>query len=84
MSYGRYHEPVAIKHYESYLQLNRHKPDVEPCGLVIISENFISGATPDGKVVFEGKFGITEVKCSGEYSSVDPKDICFISKYFCF
>ena len=83
LSYGRYHEPIAIKHYESYAKLKGHKTVVEPCGLVINSENFILGATPDGKVVFDGEFGIIEVKCSEEYSNVDPKDICFISKNFC-
>ena len=64
LSYGRYYEPIAIKHYESYTKLKGHKAVVEPCGLAINSENFILGATPDGKVVFDGEFGIIEVKCS--------------------
>ena len=56
---------------------------VEPYGLVINSENFTLGATPDDKVVFNGEFGIIEVKYREEYSSVYPKDICFISKNAC-
>ena len=32
--------------------------------------------------VFDGELGIIEVKCSEEYSNVDPKNICFISKNF--
>ena len=86
LSYGRSHEPIEIKHFESYIKLNGHKTVVETCGLVINSENFILGATPDCKVVFNEEFSIIEVKCSEEYSSVDPKDICFISKklLFCF
>ena len=81
--YGRYHETIAIKHYESYTKLKGHKTVVEPCGLAINSENFILGATPNGKVVFDGEFGIIGVKCSEEYNNVDPKYICFISKNFC-
>ena len=83
LSCGCYHEPVAIKH-ESYTNLKGHKSVVEPCGLIINSEKFILGATtPDGKVVFNGEFGIIEVKCSPEYNNVYPKDKCFISKNFC-
>ena len=44
LSYGRYHEPIAIKHFESYTKLKGPKTVVEPCGLVINSENFILGA----------------------------------------
>ena len=83
LSYGRYHKPNAIKYDESYKKLKGHKTVVEQCGIVINSENFILGATPDGKVVFDGEFGIIEVKCSEKYSNVDPKDISFISKNFC-
>ena len=82
LSYAHYHEPVAIKHYESYTKLKGHKTVVESCGLVINSENFILGTTPDGKVVFNGEFGIIEVKFREEYSNIDSKDICFITKNF--
>ena len=30
-----------------------------------------------------GNFSIIEVKCSKEYSIVEPTDVCFISKNFC-
>ena len=79
LSYGLCHEPISIKH-ESYAKLKGNKTVVEPCGLVIDSENVILGAAPDGKVVFDGEFCIIEFKCSDEYSNVDPKDICFISE----
>ena len=39
--------------------------------------------TPDSKVAFDGEFGIIEAKFSEEYSNVDPKYICLISKNFC-
>ena len=77
LSYGCYHEPIAIKHYKSYTKLKGHTAVVEPCGLVINSENFILGATPGSKVVFDRGFGIIEVKCSEEYSNVDPKDMFY-------
>ena len=83
LSYGRYHEPIAIKHYESYTKWKAHKTVVEPCGFVINSVNVILGATPDGKIVFDGEFGTIEVTYSEKYSNVDPKDICFISKNIC-
>ena len=82
LTYGCYHELIGINHHKSYAKLNGHKTVVEPCGLVINSENYILGATPDSKVVFDGKFGIIEVEYSEEYSNVDPKDIYFISKGF--
>ena len=52
----------------------------EPCGFVIDKNNFVVGATLDGKVVVDSEFGLLEVKCSEEYNNIDPKDICFISK----
>ena len=82
LTYGCYHELIGINHHKSYAKLKAHKTVVEPCGLVINSENYILGATPDSKVVFDWKFGIIEVKYSDEYSNVDPKNICFISKGF--
>ena len=62
------------------LQKIGHKTVVEPCGFVFDSEIFIFGAIPDGKVVSYGEFSIIEVKCSEEYSNVDPKGLCFISR----
>ena len=32
-------EPILIKHYETHTKLKGHKAVVEPCGLVINSEN---------------------------------------------
>ena len=53
---------------------------VEPCGFVIDKNNFVLGATTDGKVVVDVEFCHLEVKCLEEYKNIDPKDICFISK----
>ena len=75
-------EPIAIKSYESYAKLKRRKTVVESCALATNSENLVLGAATNREVVFETEFGIFEVKCSEKYSNVDPKDICFISKYF--
>ena len=45
------------------------------------------GAKLSGKIFFDGEYGIMEIKCSiieikcsEEYSNVDPKDIFFIYK----
>ena len=43
--------------------------------VLLLIQKALLGATPDGKVVFDGEFGIIEVKCSEEYGNVDPKDI---------
>ena len=59
---------------------------MEKCGLVIDSENYVSGASPDGKVIDiadPSAFGSIEIKCSEEYKDIDPKDICFIAKDSC-
>ena len=79
LAYGHYYEPIAIKH-ENYLRLSGYEVVVEPCGFVIDKNNFVLRATPDDKVVVDGEFGLSEVKCSEEYKNIDPKDICFISK----
>ena len=79
LAYGHYYEPIAIKH-ENYLRLSGYEVVAEPCGFVIDKNNFVLGATPDGKFVVDGEFGLLEVKCSEEYKNIDPKDICFISK----
>ena len=73
------YEPIAIKH-ENYLRLSSYEVVVEPCGFVIDKNNFVLGATQDGKVVVDGEFGLLEVKCSEEYKNIVSKDICFISK----
>ena len=80
LAYGRYYEPIAIKHYENYLRLSCYEVVVEPCGFVTDKNDFVLGATPDGKVVVNGEFGLLEVKCSEEYKNIDPKDICSISR----
>ena len=82
LSFGRYYEPIAIKMYERYMKTIGHNVSVEECGFVIDKNNYILGATPDGKVT-DGSFGIMEVKCSEEYRDNDPKDICFVSKHSC-
>lgn len=83
MNHGKYYEPIAISNYEKYFKSNGYDIEVEPCGLVIDEKNYILGATPDGKVTFNGSYGILEVKCSEEYKNVDPKDVCYISKNPC-
>ena len=67
MEYGKYYEPIAIKHYEQYMKLSGFDIYVEPSGLVIDGENYILGATPDGKVICNREFGILEVKCTDQY-----------------
>ena len=62
------------------MRLSGYEVVVEPCGFVTDKNDFVLGATPDGKVVVDGEFGLLEVKCSEEYKNIDPKDICFISK----
>ena len=61
--YRRYQELIVIKPYGSYTNL---KVDIaiafETRGLLIDSATFILGATPDKKVVFDGKFGNMEFK----------------------
>ena len=74
--HGRHYEPIAIKN-ENYLRLSCYEVVVEPCGFVICKNNFVLGATPDGKVVVDGEFSLL---CSEEYKNIDPTDICFISK----
>ena len=56
---------IAIRH-ENCLKLSGHEVAVEPCGFVIDKNNFVLGATPDGKVAVDGEFGLLEVKCSEE------------------
>ena len=80
LRYGKYFEPVALKNYENSLRINGYKVVVEPCGFVIDENNFVLGCTPDGKVLFDGEFGILEIKCPEQFSNVDPKNICFIAK----
>ena len=64
------------------MRLSGYEIVVELCGFVIDKNNFVLGATPDGKVVVGGEFGLLEVIFRGieEYKNIDPKDICFISK----
>ena len=53
---------------------------MESCGLVIHEQNYVLGASPDGEVILNTSYGILEVKCSEEYTNVDPKDAYFVSK----
>ena len=62
------------------MKINGYNAVVESSGFVIDENNFILGCTPDGKVLCDGEYGIIEIKCPEQYSNVDPKDICFISK----
>ena len=86
LDYGRHFEPIALQRYKTFMKLNNRPIQVEKCGLVIDSENYVSGASPDGKVIDiadPSAFGIIEIKCSEEYKDIDPKDICFIAKDSC-
>lgn len=83
MRYGKFFEPIAIQAYEKFMHLSGWKISVDQCGLVIDSQNFVLGATPDGKVFDGASFGILEVKCSEHYKDIDPKDVCSISKEPC-
>ena len=68
------------------MKLNNRPIQVEKCGLVIDSENYVLGASPDGKVIDmadPSAFGFIEIKCFEEYKDIDPKDICFIAKDSC-
>ena len=80
LSYGKYYEPIALKYYENFMKSSGYKLDVEPCGLVLDEKNFVLGASPDRKVRCDNDCGIIEIKCSEEYSNLDPKDICFVAK----
>ena len=79
MDYSKFYEPIAISYYEKYFKSHVYIK-VEPCGLVTDEQNYALGASPDGKVSLNDSYGILEVKFSGEYKNVDPKDVCFISK----
>ena len=87
MSYGRYYEPIAIKKYAKYMKSIGREALIEKCGLVLDAQNYVLGASPDGKVIDlscnTDMFGIIEVKCGDEYKDINPKDICFISKTSC-
>ena len=83
MDHGKFHEPIAISYYEKYFKSHGYDIKVEPYGLVIDEQNYVLGASPDGKVISNDSYGILEVKCSEGYKNVDPKDVCFISKNPC-
>ena len=75
MGHGKFYEPIAISNYEKYFKSIGYDIKVEHCGLVIDEQNYVLGATPDGKVSFNNSCGILEIKCSEEYKNVDPKDL---------
>ena len=83
MDHGKFYVPIAISNYEKYFKSNGYDIKVEPCGLVIDEQNYVLGATLDGKVSFNDSYGILEVKRSEEYKNVDLEDVCFISKNPC-
>ena len=56
---------------------------MESCSLVIDEKTHVLGVTTNGKVTFNGSYGILEVKCSKEYKNVGRKDVFFISKKSC-
>ena len=83
LSFGKYYEPISIPMYECYMKTIVHNVSVEEFGFVMDKNNYILGATPDGKST-DGSFGIIEVKCIEKYRDNDPKDIYFVSKNLCF
>ena len=86
LDFGRYHEPIALNHYEKYMKSRQHHLQVENVGLVIDYANYVIGASPDRKIIDSSEtfpHGIMEIKCSEEYKNNDPRDICFISKSSC-
>ena len=86
LDYGRHFEPIALQRYETFMKLNNRPIQVEKCGLVKDSKNYVSGGSPDGKVIDmddPSAFGIIEIKCSEEYKDINPNDICFIAKDSC-
>ena len=87
LNFGRYHDilplHIALQQYEKFMKSKQHHIQVENIGLVIDYENYILGATPDGKVVDPTEiypYGIIEIKCSEEYKNNDPLDICLFSR----
>mgnify|MGYP005950799817 CR=1 FL=1 len=58
-SYGKGNENSAKRKYLESFQ-ERH---IHDCGLVINPDFPFLAATPDGKVCFEGKTGVLEIKC---------------------
>ena len=83
MDHGKFYEPIAISNDEIYFKSHGYDIKVEPCGLVIDGQNYILGASPDGKGSLNDCYGILEIKCSEEYKNVDPKDVCFLTKNSC-
>ena len=87
LSHGRYHEPIALEKYTTYMRMVLSRNIlIENCGFVIDKNNYVMGATPDAKITDTSAtslFGIAEVKCTEEYKDIDPKDICYISNEFC-
>ena len=86
LDYERHFEPIELQRYKTFMKLNNRPIQVEKCGLVTDRENYVSGASPDRKVIDiadPSAFGIIEIKCSEEYKDIDPKDICFIAKDSC-
>ena len=86
LDYGKYYEPIALQRYEQYMKVSQHELHVQKCGFVIDHNNYVLGATPDGKVIDPSeshKLGIIEIKCSEEYKDIDPQDMVYIAKNSC-
>ena len=83
MSHAKFYEPIAVSYYEKYFKFHGYDIKMEPCSLVTDEQNYVLGASPDGKLILNDSYGILEVKCSEEYKNVDPKDVWFISKNPC-
>ena len=61
LEYGKYYEPVALKHYESFLRIHGYGRTLRSSHRR--NESRARG-TPNGKICSEGEFGILEIKCS--------------------
>ena len=84
--YGKVNEPVALQMYDNYFRSRNHSIQVSSSGIIILSNAFIIGASPDGKVIdtFENDiFGIVEIKCPEKYSEYNIADIAKVEKNFC-
>ena len=83
IEYGRVNEPIALTRYEEYFKGNDHPISVSSCGIIVPSNSYILGASPDGKVIDtleDDIFGIVEVKCPERYSEFDVADIAKVEK----
>ena len=86
LEYGRVNEPVALQKYEDYFKNLNHELQITTSGVVIQSNAFILGASPDGKVIDHAEgdiYGLVEIKCPEKYHDFDLADIAQVEKNFC-